>query len=433
MNYEECLVYLDQIQNAGIKFGLENVRTILASFGNPHRCYPSLHVAGTNGKGSVCAMLSRILMVHGCRVGLFTSPHLVHVRERIRIDHEPLGKESFSLHLTLLRDRIAELMAAKKLLSPPTYFELMSCLAFLSFKTEMVDTAVLEVGMGGRYDATNVVRPLISAITTISMEHQEYLGDTPARIASEKAGIIKPGVPVVCGVEEEEAYETIRKRAEELEAPFIGVFANGRRLFQRKSGNAYCFSYRTDGGEYVFTPSLAGAHQGRNAAVAIAVSEELNKMGRKLEKTGIIRALETTPWPGRLEIVSERPLVLVDGAHNEEGARALRAYIQDCLSQAPVLVFAAMRDKRIEAMADLLFPFGKKVVITRFPYHKAAAPEDVADLALKYADRILVEPDLAKAVTAALEEATPEGVVLATGSLFLVGEVKKIFSEGRTD
>ncbi|MBN1224283.1 MAG: hypothetical protein JXB23_13635, partial [Candidatus Aminicenantes bacterium] len=176
-----------------------------------------------------------------------------------------------------------------------------------------------------------------------------------------------------------------------------------------------------------FTPSLAGAHQGRNAAIAIAVSVHLKTMGNKLEKSKIIRALETTCWPGRLEVISQRPVVLVDGAHNIEGATALEAYIKEFVSPAPVLIFAVMRDKKIEDMVRILFPCAKKVIITRFPYYKAAVPEDVAAKAPKFRDRILVEPDLDKAVAAALEEAAPDGVVLAAGSLFLAGELKKRF------
>jgi len=426
MNYRQSLVYLDQIQNMGIKFGLDNVRTVLASFGNPQDAYPSIHVAGSNGKGSVCAMLSHILALHGRRVGLFTSPHLVHVRERIRIDNKPISKKDFSLHLSRLKTRIDGLLTENRLFTPPTFFEMLSCLAFLYFRTKKVDTAVLEVGMGGRFDATNVVQPLVSVVTTISEEHQEYLGDTIAQIAAEKAGIIKSGIPVVCGAEQKEAYEAVRKKAVEAGAGFDGAFLGKNRLSEWKSGSGYAFLYRTGRDQYSFTPSLAGIHQGRNASVAIAVCERLLALGMKLEKRKIIRALQTTRWPGRLEVISKKPLVLVDGAHNVEGAKALRAYIKEFVSPDPVLIFAVMRDKKAEDMARILFPCAKKVIITKFPYHKAASPEDLADKAAKFRRKILVEPDLNRAVAAALREATPAGVVLAAGSLFLAGELIKI-------
>ena len=427
MNYEQCLLYLDKVQNLGIKFGLDNVKTILSSFGNPHLSYPSLLVAGSNGKGSVCAMLSHVLSVHSYRTGLYTSPHLVHVRERIRSQYVPISERSFTHHLNRLRTRIEELIEAKELLSPPTYFEMLSCLAFLFFEEEEVDMAVLEVGMGGRFDATNVAQPLVTAITTISEEHQKFLGDTPAQIASEKAGIIKPSIPIVCGVEEKEAVETIRRRAGELKAPFISAFSKERQLILVKPGVHHTFSYQFDSHEYVFTPSLRGAHQGRNAAIAIAVLEQLDRLWQKLDREQIIQGLEMTRWPGRLEVLSEHPFVLVDGAHNEEGARALSAYVKEFVPKPLTLIFAVMRDKNIEHLANILFPLADKVILTRFPFHKVAEPEDVLEKAQDFQDRILLEPDVDRAVKIALEETSTEGAICVAGSLFLVGELKKIF------
>jgi dihydrofolate synthase/folylpolyglutamate synthase len=428
MNYEQCLRYLDSIQNLGIKFGLDNVRTILASFGNPHLTYPSLHVAGSNGKGSVCAMLSHILSAHGFRAGLYTSPHLVHVRERIRYQHTPISEQSFSRHLTRLRTRIEELIAAKELLSPPTYFEMLSCLAFLYFEERNVDMAVLEVGMGGRFDATNVANPLVTAITTISAEHQKFLGETPDQIASEKAGIIKPGIPLVCGVEEETALQPIRTKAKELKAPFIAACDKARPLTVVGIGEHHTFSYRYNGYEYLFTPALRGAHQGRNAAIAIAVAEQLDRRWKKLDRERIVLALERTRWPGRLEVISKRPYILADGAHNEEGASALRAYVETFVPKPLILIFAVMRDKKIESLARILFPLADRVILTRFPYHKAADPDDVLGEAVDFKDRISLEPDVEKAVNTALKKIPSGGAILVAGSLFLVGELKKIFS-----
>jgi len=272
-----------------------------------------------------------------------------------------------------------------------------------------------------------VAQPLVTAITTISEEHQKFLGDTTAQIAAEKAGIIKPGVPVVCGVEEEESFETIRTRARELKAPFIGAFSEGRHLALVKAGAHHTFSYQFDGHKYVFTPSLRGVHQGRNAAIAIAVSEHLDRQWQKLDRGLIIRGLETTHWPGRLEIISERPFVLVDGAHNEEGARALRAYVEEFVPKPLILIFAVMKDKKMGNLASILFPLAARVILTRFPYHKAAEPEDILEKARDFEDRILLEPDVKRAVKIALEEASMEGAVCVAGSLFLVGELKKIF------
>lgn len=428
MNYEQCLRYLEEIQNLGIKFGLDNVRTILSSLNNPHHRYRSLLVAGTNGKGSVCAMLTRILSLHSFRVGLFTSPHLIKVEERIRIGKSPIPARNFCRILTTLRKTIEDLITSKKLLSPPTYFEHMTCLALLYFEEQNVDMAVLEVGMGGRYDATNVVEPSVTAITTISEEHQRFLGESLSQIAFEKAGIIKSGVPVVCGVERGEAYETIMERAEELRAPFHGVFAKEGCFHARRAEKAHSFVYRKDGEEYYFSPSLRGEHQGRNAAVAIVAAEQLSKRWSKLEKKKIIEGIENTEWDGRLEAISNNPLVILDGAHNEEGAQALKKYVEDFLPIPLVLVFAVMRDKKVAKIADILFPLAERIILTRFPYHRAAKPEDIGAEVQSFKDRITLEPDVKKAMDMARRYIGTKGCVLAAGSLFLVGEIKKIYT-----
>ncbi|MFQ6038027.1 MAG: bifunctional folylpolyglutamate synthase/dihydrofolate synthase, partial [Candidatus Aminicenantales bacterium] len=243
MNYTECLRYLEDVQNLGIKFGLENVLEVLSDFGHPEQSYPSVLVGGTNGKGSVCGMLNRILKLQGFRAGMFTSPHLVDVEERIRIGEALIPRRSFSRLLTRVREKVEALIAQKRLLTPPTYFEHMCCLAFLYFAQEEVDIALLEVGMGGRFDATNVVVPKVSVITTISPEHQKYLGETPAQIAFEKAGIIRPGVPVVCGVEDEEAYEVLRSKAREVGAPFFGVLKEHGELRSQKTPDGFVFTF----------------------------------------------------------------------------------------------------------------------------------------------------------------------------------------------
>ncbi len=426
MNYEQCLRYLEKIQNLGIKFGLDNVKTILSSFNNPHQKYASLLVAGTNGKGSVCAMLTQILTLHKFRVGLFTSPHLVRVEERIRIGKRLIPARSLAKILTILRGRIEDLIASRKLLSPPTYFELLTCLAFLYFEEQKVDMAVLEVGMGGRFDATNVVEPSVSVITTISGEHQKFLGENLSQIAFEKAGIVRRGIPVVCGVEKGEAYESIKKRAEELQAPFNGVFARKGCFLAQKTEKGYSFVCRSEEEEYHFSPSLQGEHQGKNAAVAIVASEQLSKTWKRLDRKRIVEGIEKTEWEGRLEVVSRNPLVILDGAHNEEGAQALKKYVVDFLSSPLILVFAVMRDKEIAKIADILFPLAKKIILTRFPYFRAALPEKIKEEAQRFQDQIVLEPDTNKALKTALSCAGSQGCVLAAGSLFLVGEIKKL-------
>ncbi|MGD2295779.1 MAG: cyanophycin synthetase, partial [Candidatus Aminicenantes bacterium] len=252
------------------------------------------------------------------------------------------------------------------------------------------------------------------------------LGESLNQIASEKAGIVKPGVPVVCGVEEAGAYQTIKKRAEELKAPFYGVFHSKENFSVRKTGREYSFIYKSGGKKYVFSPSLQGEHQGRNAAVAIEACEQLSTGWKRLKKDKIVEGIERTKWEGRLEVVSRKPLITLDGAHNVEGALALKKYIKDSLPSPLVFLFAVMRDKEIEKIADILFPLAEKVILTQFSYFKAASPDDIETKAPGYQDRIIKEPDSRKALELAVRRAGDEGCVVVAGSLFLVGEIKKI-------
>lgn len=430
MNFKECQRYLENIQRLGVKFGLENVNAVLGSLGDPHRDYPSLLVAGSNGKGSVCAILTRILSLGGYRVGLFTSPHLQSVRERIRIGGRLISEKGFSRLLSLLRNRIENLLAAKELVTPPTYFEILTCLAFFYFSRRKVDAAVLEVGMGGRFDATNVSNPMVSVITTISGEHQKFLGQKPAQIAFEKAGIMRPGIPVVCGVEEPEALEVLEERAEDLQAPFRRVFGPQSGFMREKTQGRPSYRIRAEGGEYVFKPSLRGEHQGRNAAVAVFTADLLSRNWRRLDKTHIVRGVETTVWAGRLEKISQHPLVFLDGAHNEEGAFALRSFILENRLDPVVLLFACMRDKKIGRIADILFPLAGKIFATRFSYYRSADPEDISARSAAYREKMSLEPDPSRAFKRALLAAGQEGTVIVTGSLFLVGQVKDLLRKG---
>ncbi len=430
MNYQDCLAYLEDIQSLGIKFGLDNVRTILSSLGNPHRSYPTVLIAGSNGKGSVSAMLTRILTLHGYKTGLYTSPHLVRYEERIRIGDQLISSKSFSRVLTRLRSGVERLIADGKQSSPPTHFELLTCLAFLYFAEERVDMAVLEVGMGGRFDATNVSTPVLAVITTISEEHQQTLGESLAEIAFEKAGIIRSGVPVVCGVEEASALRIIRRRAIESQAPLIEVFGPENSLQHEFSADRFVFQFTFSGERYVYTPSLPGRHQGKNAAVAIAAARELNRFWSPLDKSRIILAIASTQWEGRLETFIASPHVLLDGAHNREGALALREFISLRLNAPVILVFAAMKDKKIEELSDILFPLAQRVILTRYPYHRAATPEEIFQrTSPRFHARLEREPDVEKAVRRALELAGDTQAVVITGSLFLVGEVKKLFPD----
>ncbi|MDH4196671.1 MAG: bifunctional folylpolyglutamate synthase/dihydrofolate synthase [Candidatus Aminicenantes bacterium] len=424
MNRAQSQAYLGHLEKFGIRLGLDAIREILAGLGNPQDRFSSVLVAGTNGKGSVCAMLAEILAGHGWRVGLYTSPHLVRVEERIQVDRKLIPARALGRLLGRVRETNKALLAAGRLAAEPTFFEVLTAAAFLHFAARRVDIAVLEVGLGGRFDATNVVRPLATAITSIGHDHQQYLGRTLGRIAFEKAGILKPGVPVVCGERSgSTAYAVIRKRAEALEAPLLGVFDGGR--LEPADGRGR-FVFRRAGRTYRFTPSLPGRHQGENAAVAILVAEELSRSWRPLKKARVIAGVERARWEGRLETVSVRPPVILDGAHNEEGAAALAAHLRRIFKERIILVFGVLCDKDIRAMARRLFPLADMVVLTRIPNDRSAEPAAVAALAPRFRGRLRVEPDPRRAVRLAQRESAGRTPVVIAGSLFLVGEVKRL-------
>jgi len=425
LSSRSCRDYLDHLQVHGIKLGLENIKTLLADLGDPQESFPSVHVAGTNGKGSVSAMLASILSRHGCRVGLYTSPHLVRVEERIRIGERLIGGPDFCRLLDVIRRRIGRLFKDGRLTAHPTYFEVITALAFLYFRERGVDIAVLEVGMGGRFDATNVVTPLLSAITSISRDHEEYLGKGLARIAREKAGIIKPGVPVVCGCEKGVARAVIERRARAVRAPFRSVFDPPGRFRAVKTAAGYRFLYDSGRCVYRFIPGLKGYHQGRNAVMAVAAAETIADVWKPLVPVKIIAGIESARWPGRLELVSRRPDVLLDGCHNEEGAEALARYIGDFVPDRPILVFAAACDKPIRKMAARLFPLARGVILTHFPSPRALDPAQMQRILPAFKAKTSIEPDPMKAVRRALAEAGRQGTVVVAGSLFLVGEVKR--------
>ncbi len=428
MNYGSCQRYLQEIIDSGIKFGLDNVRTVLLALGQPQLACPAVLVAGTNGKGSVCAMLAAALSRQGFRTGLYTSPHLVKVEERLRIGDRPISRRAFCRLLSRLKAVIGDLINDGKLASPTTYFETLTLLAFLYFRERKIDIAVLEVGMGGRLDATNVVTPLVSVITTVDEDHQEFLGRTRRQIAFEKAGIIKPNVPVVCGMISGAARDIIERKAREQGAPFFGVFDDPHAYLSKRTKNGFRFTFRWEGKEHVFTPALPGEHQGRNAAVVIAVLRELGRRWRPIEKRVIIQSIKQTRWEGRLERLPGRPLIILDGAHNTSSARVLSAYVRDFLPRPVTLVFGIMKDKDIRNVAKSLFPLAERIILTSIPMPRAASPEMIFAQVSRFGERIILEPDPKKAIREAIELTPLRGSILITGSLFLVGEVKKQFT-----
>jgi len=418
--------WLDDLQKFGIKLGLDNIRALSAAFGDPYRAFPSIHVAGTNGKGSVCAMLAEILRQAGFRVGLYTSPHLVRVEERIRVNGRAIPARDFDRLLRKVRDRVDKPLADGRLSSPPTYFEVVTALAFLHFREKPVDMAVFETGLGGRFDATNILTPLVSVITPISRDHEEHLGGTIRQIAFEKAGIVKPGVPVVCGAGKAEAERVIAAVAAEKASPLLRAMGGENSLWAFRRRGGWRFLYRFEGETFAFSPGLAGFHQGENGAIAIAAARTLSRVWKPLGKEAIVGGLESVRWEGRLELAGGRPRLLLDGAHNEAGMRALRAFIETDLRRPPVVVFAMMKDKAIGRAARTLFPAAKAVILTSLPFERAASPEEILSRSGPFREKILLEPDLRRAVALARRKAGRAGTVIAAGSLYLVGEIKKL-------
>ena len=429
MNSSQCRDYLKSLQRFGIKLGLDNIGILLDALGNPQSSFPSIHVAGTNGKGSVSAMLARSLTLHGLKTGLYTSPHLTRIEERIRIDDGMISGAAFNRELSDVKSRVDGLLAEGRLRVSPTFFEVVTAVALAHFGREGVDVAVLETGMGGRFDATNIVTPVLSVITTISLDHQEHLGGTLAKIAFEKAGIIKKGVPVVTGVRKGAALRVIRKRARELRSPLVEAFGPGTVLSSELRRNGYRFRYESRNGAYAFRPSLQGIHQGENAAVVLRAAEVLGKVWRPLDPAKTIEGIESARWDGRLEAVSKSPLVILDGAHNIEGVEALSVYLRDVIRKPVILVFDAMRDKAIGEMTGRLFPLAKRIILTKIPTARAASPEEILGLGCADRKKISVEPDVARAFGEALRIAEKRTPVVVAGSLFLVGEIKRILEK----
>jgi len=437
MTLSRCRAYLDGLERFGVKLGLDNIRRLCAELGDPQLGFPAVLVAGTNGKGSVCAMLSRGLTLAGYKTGLYTSPHLVRPEERIRLDGAMIPESRFCRTLERIRDAVDNLRRSGGEPVQPTYFEVLTALAFQYFSRERADIAVLEVGLGGRFDATNIVDPVVSVITTVSRDHERQLGRTLGRIAFEKAGILRPGIPVVCGPDRGEAFRTIKRRARELKAPFVPVFGAGSRLEEtrRLRDGRRIFLFERGGVRRRLAPSLPGSHQGRNAAVTAVCAEVLDSTWKPVPRRAVSAGIRTASWEARLETVSRRPLVILDGAHNVEGAEALRDHIRHAVGRKIILLFAVMKDKDVAGMARRLFPEAGVVILTRVPQDRAAEPEDIASRVGKTKVRILFEPDPAAACRLARRLSAGRIPIVAAGSLFLAGEIKRLgcFSEDHHD
>jgi dihydrofolate synthase/folylpolyglutamate synthase len=437
-------------QTPSHKFDLTHMRVLLAALGHPEQRFPSVLIAGTNGKGSTAATLASILTASGLKTGLYTSPHLVRLNERIRINGEEISDDEFGgLHGKV--DLVAEhLVAQGELPWHPSFFEMMTAIAFEQFGREKVDMAVLEVGMGGRLDATNVVDPRVSVITDISLDHQKFLGNTVSEIAAEKVGIIRPGGLVVTLPQQPEANDVIGNTilnvgAQAVNAvPFVPPVSPGSAQYLAESSNGLCvyrYPLQVLGQQILVETPLLGRHQLRNVALAVASAEELSRQGfGGISPRTIERGIRETHWPGRFQVIpagnstADRtsgeywPELVLDVAHNPAGAWALRSALSERYEDRRLIfVFGAMKDKAISEMTEILFPLAERVIATQPENPRSASPEDIKLAAGRTGTQVDVAPSVALALERARILAGATGVVVITGSIYLVGEVMRLF------
>jgi dihydrofolate synthase / folylpolyglutamate synthase len=437
-HYRDSREYLFGLQRFGIKLGLANISGLLGHLGNPQKGLPAVHVAGSNGKGSTAAFLASILRRAGYRVGLYTSPHLIDFTERIQVDGVPITEARVVRLTDRIRVEVGKMEKRGELWPdaqtsalPPdfdprkatiTFFEFTTAMTFLHFREMKVDVAILETGMGGRLDATNVIDPLLSLITPISLEHQQYLGRTLLQIAGEKAGIIKPGRPLLTTARQPRVIALLQQKCRALRAP---LFVYGRDFEGQRTG-LRLMEYR--GLRHRWSDlglGLAGRHQVLNASLALAAGERLMDHGFSLKEDHFREGLSQAKWPGRLELVGDSPRVLLDGAHNPGAVRILKQALREEFPRRRlIMVLGIMADKEISRMMSHLLPLADLLILTRPAIDRAASLETLREQALARGRSALEFADVGTALEKAMAEAGPEDLVVATGSLYTVGEAR---------
>jgi dihydrofolate synthase/folylpolyglutamate synthase len=430
MSFDEALSYLLSLghETLAMKLGLANTEALLEALGHPEEAFPSVQIAGTNGKGSTASMLARMTSAAGIRAGLYTSPHLVSITERIRVGGLEISREDFARHATDVR--AASEKVARQTGALPTFFEQVTGVALSAFREARVELAILETGLGGRLDATTAARALVAAITPVALDHQEYLGHTLREIAAEKAAVIRAGVTeAVCvAPQRPEAEEVIRRRC--ADTGLVSRFATSKIKVEGVCGEGrlrVSFAARRDAYEQVCL-ALRGRHQITNAALAIELAETLAERGFPISRAHVIEGLEHAEHAGRLEMCAGEPSILLDGAHNPAGARALREYLDEFVSRPLTLVFGAMRDKELDEIAATLFPTAHRLILTRPLDPRAATLERLAGAvpASLGSSRITLAPTAGEALRVAFEQTPPDGLICVTGSLYLIGEMKSL-------
>jgi dihydrofolate synthase/folylpolyglutamate synthase len=438
-----------ELSGASHKFDLAFVRVLLRELGNPEKKFKSVLIAGTNGKGSTAATLASILSSAGHRTGLYTSPHLVRINERIRINAQEIANDDFARVYDRVEAAAQKLVAAGEVPWHPSFFEMLTAMAFRHFADAGIDIAVLEVGMGGRLDATNVVDPLVSVITDISLDHQKFLGNTVSEIAREKAGIIRPNGVVVTLPQHPEANAVIGNTALERGARIVAATQyvppvspaaarDGSPYLPGVGGCASGYSLEVMGELITIASPLPGRHQLRNVALAIATAEELNRAGVHIAPRDIEHGVRETRWSGRFQVIpatGSRPELVLDGAHNPAGAWALRAALSEIYSDREItMVFGMMRDKDMREVTEILFPMARRVIVTHASNPRSATAEEIRNASARITTDIKEESTVATALESACELARGKGVkslVVIAGSIYIVGEALAAIESAR--
>ena len=416
--YRQTLEYLYGLEKLGMVFGLDNITRLLGLIGNPQESLKAVHIAGTNGKGSVASMLSEVLKAAGYATGMYTSPHLVSFTERIDANGDRITEAEVAELTQYIKERVDRQDCG----TPFTFFDFTTAIAFEYFKRKDVAIALVEVGLGGRLDSTNVLRPLVSVITNVAFDHQEYLGNSLKEIAREKAGIVKENVPVVTGAKGE-PLEVVRAAAAKT-----ALYALDENFTYKKKGEQLMW-YRGIRTTYDdLSVGLRGDHQLFNAALALCTLELLDRAGFPVKEYAVRKGLASIKWPARLELVRKpgKPLILIDGAHNPDGAAALAAYLKGhFVNRKKLLIFGVMKDKDFREMLRELLPVVQQTILTRPEIGRAALPADVA----RYAPGALVSPSVGDALERAFAMAEEHDLIIITGSFYTAGEAKGLLDE----
>jgi len=456
MSYETAVARMYNLghelaQSPSHKFDLAHMRVLLAAMEHPEQKFPGVLIAGTNGKGSTAATLASILRASGVKTGLYTSPHLVRINERIRINGTEIADDDFALLHDVVERTAERLVEDGELPWHPSFFEMLTAIAFEYFAQNKIELAVLEVGMGGRLDATNVVEPRVSVITDISLDHQKFLGETVTEIAREKAGIMRPGGVVVTLPQQPQANDVIGNTILELNARAVSAvpyvppvspggdgYVNTKKLLtaedaenaEKNKGLVSRYPLLVMGKQILVETPLVGRHQLRNLALAIATAEELSKQGFPISAQTIERGIRETRWPGRFQVVpagADSPEFVLDVAHNPAGAWALRSTLSASYDgRRLTFVFGAMRDKAIGEMAEILFPQAERIILTSADNPRSATPVEIREAAGRVAADIEEAPGVAAALERAKRQAGAQGVIVITGSIYIVGEAMRV-------